>query len=176
MSDALQHASRALASAEFELGKAEAALTEVGLQRGAIEERIAAKGASIADARRTRVERALTEQQAAQFNLDLMDLEDLQDLLPAANGTVLAAAAKVKAAQTTVANQRAYVDHVTNENRLRRLVACAMELEQQLCATLQEAFDVARDMGQRKSMRELWTPSQALENTVRQNRAPNGAL
>lgn len=176
MFDPLQDASQAIARAEVELRQAEATQAEASLQRSAIAERIAAKQAAITEARQIRAERTLTEQESAQFNLDLMDLEDLKDLQTAANGPVAAAQVKVDAARTNVTQRRAYLDHVANELRLKRLVANVMELEATLCAALQETFDAARSMGQRSSMRDLWKPSQALEHSVRQNRAPNGAL
>jgi hypothetical protein len=176
MFDPLQDASQALARTEVELRHAQVTLTEAVCDRSAIAERIAAKNAAITEARRIHAERTLTEQEAAQFNLDLLDLKDLKGLLSAANGPVAAAQAKVNAAQTNVSQRRAYLDHVANELRLKRLVANVMELEATLCAALQETFDAARSMGQRSSMRDLWKPSQALEHSVRQNRAPNGAL
>jgi len=174
--DQLIFEAKKLAETEIELRQALVTLTEAGLARGAIEERISAKNAAITEARRIRFERVLTDQEAAQFNLDLLDQKDLEDMLAAANAPVAAANASVTAMQMRMASQGVTVEHIANTTRVQGLVAWAVELEQQLCTVLQEAFDVARKMERGKLMPHLWTASSSLKNAVVHGRPPSGAL
>jgi len=167
--DQLIFEAKKLAETEIELRQALVTLTEAGLARGAIEERISAKNAAITEARRIRFERVLTDQEAAQFNLDLLDQKDLEDMLAAANS-------RVTELQMRMASQDATVEHIANTTRVQGLVAWAVELEQQLCTVLQEAFDVARKMERGKLMPHLWTASSSLKNAVVHGRPPSGAL
>jgi len=167
--DQLIFEAKKLAETEIELRQALVTLTEAGLARGAIEERISAKNAAITEARRIRFERVLTDQEAAQFNLDLLDQKDLEDMLAAANS-------RVTELQMRMASQDATVEHIANTTRVQGLVAWAVELEQQLCTVLQVAFDVARKMERGKLMPHLWTASSSLKNAVVHGRPPSGAL
>ena len=167
--DQLIFEAKKLAETEIELRQALVTLTEAGLARGAIEERISAKNAAITEARRIRFERVLTDQEAAQFNLDLLDQKDLEDMLAAANS-------RVTELQMRMASQDATVEHIANTTRVQGLVAWAVELEQQLCTVLQVAFDVARKMERGKLMPHLWTASSSLKNAFVHGRPPSGAL
>lgn len=176
MPDFIEHAARTLATAEADHQAAVEAHAAPAAQAQQLRERIQTKRARIAELRAVAAGRQLNDQEAAELNLAVLDLADLEALLPEADARCQQALELVQKLAAAVANHQAELAQATALSKVKALQGEVRELEQRFVEGLQRLWQEGQRAQRDIRFNGLWTPSDALRRAATYLQPPLGSF
>lgn len=142
----------------------------------ALADRLAETRKRMADWRAKATIQALTETQAASFNLAILDEADLVHLLAAAQTEVTRASLAVNHAQTAQAAAATYLTGLWRGLKVDALRTRAAALEALLIGSVEDLWRACRENEPTVRFLKVWRATQALERAVIHHQPPNGGI